>query len=227
MNAVLILSGGSGTRFQSALPKQYHKIGGKMVIEYVVEAAMASRLADAVIIVGAACKPLDALQKKYNLQTAPGGSTRNESLKNGLDALFALGAERVIVLDAVRPLVTGALIDEYFSLIINGWDAVTTAQPITDSLGCLDSHTCDRSRYYLMQSPEAYAFDLLFRSFRADSPLTEVAQQLPEGSRLYLYRNFPLNPKLTYPFEKAYIAQALKAEKAKQTRLNPPSRRQV
>lgn len=211
MNAVLILSGGSGTRFQSALPKQYHRIGGKMVIEYVVEAAKAANLADAIVIVGAACRQLSSLQKKYGVRSAPGGSTRNESLKNGLDALHAIGATGVVILDAVRPLVTGKLIDEYFSLISGGWDAVSTVQPITDSLGCLDSHTCDRSRYYLMQSPEAYAFELLYRSFRADSPLTEVAQQLPEDSRLYLYKDFPLNPKLTYPFEKAYIAQALKA----------------
>ena len=215
MNAVLILSGGSGTRFQSALPKQYHRIGGKMVIEYVLEAARAARLADATLVVGAACRPLDALLASYDFLTAPGGSTRNESLKNGLDALKPLGADAVVILDAVRPLVTGALIDEYFSLIQSGWDAVSTAQPITDSLGCLDTHTCDRSRYYLMQSPEAYAFELLFRSFRADSPLTEVAQQLPEESRLYLYRDFPLNPKLTYPFEKAYIAQALKMTRNK------------
>ena len=215
MNAVLILSGGSGARFQSALPKQYHRIGGKMVIEYVLEAAKSARLADAILVVGAACKPLDALRVKYDVQTVPGGSTRNESLKNGLDALSALNPRAVAILDAVRPLVTGALIDEYFSLIQSGWDAVSTAQPITDSLGCLDAHTCDRSRYYLMQSPEAYAFELLFRSFRADSPLTEVAQQLPEESRLYLYRDFPLNPKLTYPFEKAYIAQALKMTRNK------------
>ena len=33
MNAALILSGGAGRRFGSALPKQYHKIGGRTGIE--------------------------------------------------------------------------------------------------------------------------------------------------------------------------------------------------
>lgn len=47
------------------------------------------------------------------------------------------------------------------------------------------------------------------------APLTEVAHQLPADSRLYLYRDFPENPKLTYPWEKAQIAQALKARRAK------------
>ena len=86
---------------------------------------------------------------------------------------------------------------------------------LMNSLGCLDAHEVDRSRYYLMQSPEAYNFPLLYAHFRPDSPLTEVAHQLPADSRLYLYRDFPENPKLTYPWEKAQIAQALKARRAK------------
>ena len=130
-------------------------------------------------------------------------------------ALNALGCARVVILDAVRPLVTPELLDEYLRLIGEGWDAVSTVQPITDSLGCLDAHEVDRSRYYLMQSPEAYNFPLLYAHFRPDSPLTEVAHQLPADSRLYLYRDFPENPKLTYPWEKAQIAQALKARRAK------------
>ena len=214
MNAALILSGGSGTRFQSALPKQYHRILGKTVIEYSLEAAKNARLVDTVMVAGAPCAPLDRLQKQYGFLTVPGGKKRNETLMNGLNALSDLGCDTVVILDAVRPLVTGALLDDYLRLISEGWDAVSTVQEITDSLGCLDTHTCDRSRYYLMQSPEAYRFPLLYEHFRADCPLTEVAHQLPETSRLYLYRDFPNNPKLTYPWEKSAIAHALKARNA-------------
>ncbi|MBQ6716676.1 MAG: 2-C-methyl-D-erythritol 4-phosphate cytidylyltransferase, partial [Clostridia bacterium] len=53
MNAALILSGGSGQRFQSALPKQYHKILGKMVIEYVIAEALQAKKIDCVMIAGA------------------------------------------------------------------------------------------------------------------------------------------------------------------------------
>lgn len=210
MNVALILSGGSGARFHSALPKQYHKIAGKMVIEYVLSAACEARSIDQIIVVGSPCPELTRLLARYSFRSVPGGGTRNESLLNGLRAASALGASCVVILDAVRPLVTAALIDEYAGLIGAGWQAVSTAQPITDSLGCLDTHTCDRSRYYLMQSPEAYDLPLLCAHFDAASPLTEVAQQLPEGSRLYLYRDFPLNPKLTFPWEKALITHILK-----------------
>ena len=148
------------------------------------------------------CPQLRALAGRYAFDRAPAGAVRNETLRHGLDALNALGCARVVILDAVRPLVTPELLDEYLRLIGEGWDAVSTVQPITDSLGCLDAHEVDRSRYYLMQSPEAYNFPLLYAHFRPDSPLTEVAHQLPADSRLYLYRHFPENPKLTYPWEK-------------------------
>ncbi len=210
MNAALILSGGVGARFGAAVPKQYTRIRRKMVIEYVIEAAREAECIDVVMVAGADCPQLRTLQKKHGFHTAPGGSVRNETLLNGLNALREMGCERVVILDAVRPLVTGALLDEYIRLLTEGWDAVSTVQPITDSLGCLDCHEVDRTRYYLMQSPEGYALPKLLKYFDPDSPLTEVAHQLPADSKIHLYRDFPENPKLTYPWEKNAIAQALK-----------------
>ena len=210
MNAALILSGGVGARFGASVPKQYTRIRRKMVIEYVIEAAKEAKTADVVLVAGADCPQLRALQKKHDFRTAPGGATRNETLRSGLTALRNLGCERVVILDAVRPLVNGALIDEYLCLLQEGWDAVSTVQPITDSLGCLDMHEVDRSRYYLMQSPEAYNLPLLHKYFDPESTLTEVAHQLPASTKIMLYKDFPENPKLTYPWEKAYISEALK-----------------
>lgn len=211
MNAALILSGGSGQRFKSSLPKQYHRILGKMVIEYVIEEALAAEKIDCVMIAGAPCASLSKIEKKHpEIKFAPGGKKRNETILNGLQMLSALSCDRVIILDAVRPLVTSELMNAYISLLESGQEAVSTVQPITDSLGCLDMHEVDRSRYYLMQSPEAYDFQLLYRHYDPDSPLTEVAHQLPKGLKLTLYRDFPENPKLTYPWEKAYIAHSLR-----------------
>lgn len=214
MNAALILSGGVGARYGAAVPKQYTRIRRRMVIEYVLDAAKAAKSVDVVMVAGADCPQLRALQRKYGFRTAPGGSVRNETLLNGLTALRTLGCERVVILDAVRPLVTGALIDEYLRLLADGWDAVSTVQAITDSLGCLDCHEVDRSRYYLMQSPEGYDLPKLLTCFDPHSPLTEVAHQLPADSRIHLYRDFPENPKLTYPWEREAIAAALKMREA-------------
>ena len=91
MNAALILSGGAGRRFGSALPKQYHKIGGRTVIEYVLDAAANARLVDRVMVAGADCPQLRALAGRYAFDRAPAGAVRNETLRHGLDALNALG----------------------------------------------------------------------------------------------------------------------------------------
>lgn len=211
MNAALILSGGSGQRFNSALPKQYHRILGKPVIEYVIEAAVNASKIDCIMIAGAEHPILTKLLIGHpSVKRVPGGKKRNETILNGLNALKELSCRRVVILDAVRPLVTCELIDTYISFLENGQDAVSTVQPITDSLGCLDMHEVDRSRYYLMQSPEAYDFDLLYSHFDPQSPLTEVAHQLPKDLKLTLYRDFPENPKLTYPWDKTYIAHSLR-----------------
>ena len=210
MNCALILSGGKGERFGAPRPKQYTKILGKYIIEYVLEAAFSAGSIDKVLVAGYDSDEMEELTAKYGFMRVPGGEKRNITLKNGLDALKAAGCDNVIILDAVRPLVTAELIDEYMRLLAEGWDAVSTTHPIDDSLGCLDFQKVDRSRYYLMQSPEAYRFEGLYAAFDPDSPLTEVAQQLDADARVYLYKKFMDNPKLTYPRDLVYIELALK-----------------
>ncbi len=210
MNAALILSGGCGKRFGSNLPKQYHLARLRMVVEYVIEAAANARSIDTILIAATLpCERLNRLQPRYRFEMTASGDRRNDTLKNGLDWLNERGCDKVIILDAVRPMVTSAVIDRYMELLDEGYDAVTTAQPITDSLGSYDLHEVDRDRYYLMQSPEAFRFPLLYEYFDQNSPLTEVVQQLPKGTPCFLNFDFQNNIKLTYPWDLAYIELAL------------------
>ncbi len=50
MNIIAILANGVGERFASNIPKQFHNINGKMVIEYVIDAALLSKKANKIII---------------------------------------------------------------------------------------------------------------------------------------------------------------------------------
>ena len=213
MNAALILSGGSGVRFGAQLPKQYIKILGKPVIEYVIEAAEKAHSIDCVMVAGHSLPELEEIKSRHGFVCAPGGDKRNVTLKNGLEALKAMGCDNVIILDAVRPLVTPELIDRYMGLLADCWDAVSTVHSIDDSLGCLDFQKVDRSRYYLMQSPEAYRFGPLYAAFDPDSSLTEVAQQLDPAARVCLYKDFRFNPKLTYPEDLKYLTIVLEERK--------------
>lgn len=208
MNIVTMLASGVGNRFGADIPKQFIMIKGKMLIEYVIEAVLESKLVDKIVIatnIEANETILGDICRNNDIDLIQGGDTRNRSLKCVLDYINDnYDCKNLIVCDAVRPMITGELMDTYFRML-DGKAAVVTAQKITDSLGCYDMHTCDRERYYLMQSPEGFDFKLLYDSFDPESKLTEVTQQLPEGSQVELYFDFNNNFKLTYPADLKYL----------------------
>ena len=82
MNAVIILANGSGQRFGSKKPKQFHTIQGKMVIEHVLKSVSRSKLNDKIIIVTNGNNKELYLDKitDYEFDVVDGGDTRNRSL---------------------------------------------------------------------------------------------------------------------------------------------------
>lgn len=211
MKIAAVLANGSGNRFESEIPKQFHKVNGKMVLDYVIDALAASS-ADKIVIATDEYSYSQYFTEIKNLEKVEiikGGQTRNLSLKKVLDYINEnYKCDKLIVCDAVRPLITPELISSYFDLL-NENDAVVTAQKITDSLGCYDFQKVDRERYYLMQSPEGFNFRMLYNCFDPDSKLTEVTQQFPENSKIKLCFDFKNNFKLTYPEDMVYLKTLL------------------
>lgn len=214
MNIVAILANGIGTRFGSNVPKQFHKVNGKMVIDYVVESVLQSKDTDKIIIatdIEANSAYLSNIRSNIDVDLINGGNTRNQTLKNVISHIAEnYNCEKFIVCDSVRPMITGELLDDYF-LYLDEYDAVVTAQKITDSLGSYDFKKVNRERYYLMQSPEGFNFPLLNISFDPQSSLTEVTQQLPSDSKIKLYFDFNNNFKLTYPADLKYLEALITA----------------
>lgn len=213
MNIIVILASGVGARFGSNVPKQFHRVNGKMVIEYVIESVVRSALTDKIVIatnVEANSVYLADICARYSIDLIEGGATRNQSLKNVISYIDSkYDCKKLIVCDSVRPMITGELMDKYFAFLDEN-AAVVTAQKITDSLGCYKFQKVDREDYYLMQSPEGFDFPLLRDSFDENSPLTEVTQQLPENSKIKLYFDFNNNFKLTYPADLKYLESLIK-----------------
>lgn len=207
MNIAMILSGGVGKRLGGNLPKQYLTIKGKMIIQYVIEAIRKSAKIDRIVVV--AHEPYaEMLKEKFDVEVCLGGAERNITLKNGLDYVHdKFDCKKIMIFDAVRPMVTAELVDDYMDKL-DEYDIVLTAQKITDSLGCYDLHEVRRDRYYLLQSPEAYRFANLYKYFDSNSTLTEVAQQLPADMRTYLNFGFSDNLKITYK-QDLFLAEQL------------------
>lgn len=204
----IILAGGIGARFGSSVPKQYMKLNGREIISYSIESFRESRLGENFILVcNEAEYKAQNIAKKYGVTCIQGGTTRNESIYNGLKYVqkYYPETEKVVIHDGVRPFFQSRHIATYFDLL-DEYEAVITAVKITDSLGYKNNTPVNREEYYLIQAPEAFRFSLLMKYFNKDSAATTPLHQLPETAKIYKYFDFKYNLKITYP-EDLFIAE--------------------
>jgi len=109
-NAVIIVSGGSGSRMQNDVPKQYLEVNGKAIIVWTIEKFLHFDPNILIILVlGDDHEDFwTPIKERYfmkgNFLLAGGGETRFDSVKNGLAVL-----EKDCIVgihDAVRPMVS-------------------------------------------------------------------------------------------------------------------------
>jgi len=199
LNISVILSGGTSSRFGSNTPKQYHIVHGKEVIGYVVEAIEKCPLNNKTIIV-AATADMPRLTMTYGVECTEAGLSHNRSVKNGLDYIKSNypHCKKVLFVDSCRPFISNETVLDFYELL-DKYDAAFMAKHITDSLGCENDMFVERSPYFLIQKPEAFAFDLIYNCFSAESPATAIVQQLPNGAKIMKHFSTEHNLKITYP----------------------------
>ena len=101
----ILLAGGDSNRFKSNLPKQYHKIAGKTLIDFSIDKIKGFKEIKKIIIV------FNKEHKKYlkeiklkNIKLINGGHTRCRSTYNALNYLKKENnTDRVLIHDAARP----------------------------------------------------------------------------------------------------------------------------
>jgi 2-C-methyl-D-erythritol 4-phosphate cytidylyltransferase len=212
MNIALIVSGGVGARFNNSLPKQYIYLKDKRIIAYTIDTLKNSYKIDKIIV--ATHKEYETLIKsEFDVDWTEAGQVRNQTIRKGLDYIKAnYKCKKLIMLDAVRPFIKSELINKYINLL-DTYQAVSTAKKITDSLGCYDMHQVDRERYYLLSSPEAFHFDIIYNYFDENSKLTEVIHQFPQDTTVYLNFDHFNNLKITFPEDLLLAKFLLEQEK--------------
>ena len=117
MISAIVLSGGSGSRMKSDMPKQYLELNGKPVLYYALKAFQDSCVDEIVIVAGS--NYLDFCQKeiveKYALDKVvsivEGGKERYHSVYEGLKAVNDK-CEYVLIHDGARPLLTNEIIEK-------------------------------------------------------------------------------------------------------------------
>ncbi|MFZ1291938.1 MAG: 2-C-methyl-D-erythritol 4-phosphate cytidylyltransferase [Melioribacteraceae bacterium] len=172
-NIVIIPSAGSGSRFNSPIPKQYVKVLGKELIVYTIEVFQNSNEIDEIII------PTDKnyfnllyeLKEKYNFnkisKIVEGGIERQDSVYNGLKSKEFKDEDLILVHDAARPLLSSKLL--HFSLNeANKFDSIVVAIKARDTLisgsEFVEKYE-DRSQIYYAQTPQIFRYKILINSF--------------------------------------------------------------
>lgn len=190
MNIALVLSGGTGTRVGTGIPKQYIEVGGKPVISYCIETLSVHERIDAIWVVAAESwhesirdwLETSDIYKKFRGFSLP-GENRQLSILNGLEDIRSLenctgvaeedveGTKkpaRVLICDAARPLLSEKLITECF-LAISGHDGVLPVLPMKDTVyssadGERITGLLNRKEIYAGQAPELFRLDKYYEA---------------------------------------------------------------
>ena len=169
--AALLVAAGTGSRFGAAQPKQFFTIGGRAVVRWAAEA-----LAPHVALlqpVGDARALGEALQGLAYLPIVPGGATRQDSARLGLEALAVHEPDVVLIHDAARPYIPPGTIPALLSALDHAPGAIP-AVAVADTLkrgaeGQIIA-TIPRNGLFRAQTPQAFHFGTLLSLHRAAPP---------------------------------------------------------
>lgn len=183
MNYGLIFAGGTGSRMHGKLPKQFLELNGKPIIIHTIEHFEYHNEIDGIFVV---CHPdwLDYLQDKLDhfhiskvLKVVPGGSTGQESIRNGLFAARDhlngnLDDAVVLIHDGVRPLIDDKIISANIEAVKKFGNAVTVVPAIETIIETdCDSeivNVYDRSKCRLARAPQSFFLsDIISAHYRS------------------------------------------------------------
>ena len=179
MSYALILSGGTGTRLGSDIPKQYIEAGSRPVIAYCIEQLSCHEGIDAIQIVAAPQwherirKWLGEYDKnrKFRGFSEP-GETRQLSICQGLRDIreYASDEETILIHDAARPFLSRQMITECLEAV-KGHDGVLPVLPMKDTVytsadGKKVDALLNRSEIYAGQAPEAFKIGAYYEANR-------------------------------------------------------------
>jgi 2-C-methyl-D-erythritol 4-phosphate cytidylyltransferase/2-C-methyl-D-erythritol 2,4-cyclodiphosphate synthase len=213
--AAILVAAGSGSRFGAETPKQFLSLAGAPVIRHAAEAL--ARYVNTLQPVGDADPIETALEHLQHLPAVPGGATREESVRAGLEALASWAPDVVLVHDAARPLIPSGTIPALLAALDHAPGAIP-AIPVADTLkrvvDGLITATAPRDGLFRAQTPQAFRFPVLLAAHRAGahSSATDDASLLEAaGQTVAIVPGSEDNIKLTYPEDLRRLERAMTA----------------
>lgn len=226
MNIAIILAGGSGSRMGGDVPKQFLKVGGKMVIEHTLSVFEQHPQIDEIAVVTRA-DYIDIVKELVEVgeyrkvrHVLPGGRERYDSSLAAL-AVYTCDDDILLFHDAVRPMVTHRMITDCLEAL-STYNAVGVAVPTTDTILRVNEAGCiveipPRSELRNAQTPQGFrrktirrAYDLALAdpAFVTTDDCGVVCKYLPDEP-LFVVAGDASNIKVTYPQDLLMLEQKL------------------
>lgn len=217
--SVIIVAGGSGTRMNSAIPKQFLLLAGKPVLMHTIfKFYIFDNNIDIILVLPENQITLwKDLCNKYNFlinhTIVKGGNTRFYSVKNGLNQLkydCTVGIH-----DGVRPLVSLETIKVCFETSKKKGNAIP-AIPVNESVRVVEkfqSKNFDRSKLKIIQTPQCFDSKIILKAFQQDynEMFTDDATVVEYyGENINLVDGNFENIKITTPNDLIYAEALLK-----------------
>ena len=219
--AAVIVAAGRGIRIGGGMPKQYRRVGGQAVLTRTLAAlGLHPEIARIQVVIAEdaasfyrdCVADLDPAVRRKLAVPVPGGATRQQSVRAGLEALDAADApETVLVHDAARPFVDFGLIDRAIAAARDHGAAVPGIA-VADTIKLVEPGAVGRVRetpardaLRAVQTPQAFGFRTLrdahrlaadggLDAFTDDGALAEWA-----GLPVFVFEGDPRNRKITQP----------------------------
>jgi 2-C-methyl-D-erythritol 4-phosphate cytidylyltransferase / 2-C-methyl-D-erythritol 2,4-cyclodiphosphate synthase len=222
----LLVAAGTGSRAGGAVPKQYAPIAGKPLLAHALDGLRHPAIDEIRTVIGPGQEVLYAEAAGQRHLPAPilGGAERQESARNGLEAIAANGgADIVLIHDAARPFLPAQVVDDLLDALGQA-DGAVPVLPVVDTLARADGQlgeTVAREGLVRVQTPQAFRFEPILAAHRAwTGEATDDAQVArAAGLRVATVEGDIALEKLTYREDFARAEQRLAARLVSRTGL--------
>lgn len=201
-----MVAAGSGSRSGGALPKQYRDLAGRPVLAHALDRLRHPRI-DAICVVIAPGQEELYRRATGALPLLPpvlGGATRQQSVRNGLEALADAGYDAVLIHDAARPFLPADMIDRLVDAL-GAHGAAVPVVPVADTLARADEllgDVADRNGLVRVQTPQAFRFGAILQAHRTWTGAAEATDDAQvaraAGVEVGAVAGDPAAGKLTY-----------------------------
>jgi len=166
----VVVAAGAGLRAGQPLPKQFAFWRGKPVVRHSVEALAAAGCTPIIVCIPEGAEEIAATALSgLAVRFVTGGATRQASVHAGLEALSADAPACVLVHDAARPHIPGAVIARLVAALADHPGAIPVLT-VVDSLCHADAgmmgDPADRTALRRVQTPQAFRYAEILAAHR-------------------------------------------------------------